>query len=118
MLAGEARSDAESGKPCATIGDVHQDIGRLDVLVDEASLMQPAECRRDCDRKAQKLCDVQRAANQSVERLTAGILEHERHAIIVFRQRDWSCRPASVELVFERTFMFEPFDGTGGVTSR
>src|SRR5882762_5486875 len=55
---------------------------------------------------------VQWFAKQSIERRAAGILEHQRHAVVVVRQRDWSRRPVSIKFGFERIFVFEPLDAT------
>jgi hypothetical protein len=55
---------------------------------------------------------VQRSAKQSIDRRTARILKHQRHAVIVVRQRDRSRRPVSVKFGFERIFVFKPLDGT------
>ena len=89
---------------------VHQDICRLDVLMDKASLMHVTECPRERDRDAQEMRYVQWSAKQSVGRHPAGILKHQRHAVIVVCQRDRSRRPVSLEFGFERMFVLKPFD--------
>ncbi len=55
VLARQTRGDAEARQPHAAGCRVHQDICRLDVLVDEASLMHLAERPRERDRDAQEL---------------------------------------------------------------
>src|SRR5258705_3718469 len=67
-------------------------------------------CERDRD--AQEMRYVQWSAKQPVEWCAAGILEHQRHAAVVVRQRDRSRRPVSVEFGFERMFVFEPLDAS------
>ena len=47
MLAGQAGGNSETGEPGAAACPVHQDIGRLDVLMNEAPLMHAAECSRE-----------------------------------------------------------------------
>ena len=42
MLARKARCDAKAGQPDLAGREIGEDIGRLDILVDEATLMQPA----------------------------------------------------------------------------
>ena len=49
---------------------------------------------------------------QPIDRRTPGILEHQRHAAIVARQRDWSRRPVSIKFGFQRMFMFKPLNAT------
>jgi hypothetical protein len=48
--------------------------------MDQAALMHSAERSRERDRDAQELRELQRSAKQSIERHTAGILKHQRHA--------------------------------------
>src|SRR6202011_1900479 len=55
---------------------------------------------------------VQWSAKQSIDRRTAGILKHQRHAVVVARQRDGSRRPVSVKFALERIFVFKPLDAT------
>ena len=54
-----------------------QDVGRLDVLVDEAALVKLAQSRGNADGEAQEASHLHRCAEQPVERLAAGILEHQ-----------------------------------------
>jgi hypothetical protein len=75
--------------------------------------MHSAERSRERDRDAQELRYVQCSAKKSIERRTAGILKHQRHAIVVARQRDWARRPVSVKLGFKRIFVLEPFERPG-----
>ncbi len=78
---------------------VHQHICRLDVLVDEATLMHMAERPRERDRDAQELLYLQWPAEKSIERRTAGIFKHQRHAAVVVCQRDWSRRPVALKFI-------------------
>src|SRR5258708_17441689 len=80
--------------------------------MDKASLMHLAERPRERDRDAQEIRYIQWSAKQSIDRRTAGILKHQRQAVVVARQRHWSCRPVSVKFAFERIFVFEPRDAT------
>ena len=53
-LARQARGDAEPGQPDRAARPIHQDMGRLDVLVDEPPLMQPGDRRDQTEREAQE----------------------------------------------------------------
>jgi hypothetical protein len=92
---------------------VHQDIGRLDVLVDEATLMHMEERARERDRDAQEMRYVQWPAKQSIERRAAGILKHQRHTPVIARKHDGSSRPVGVKFGLERIFVFKSLDTTG-----
>jgi hypothetical protein len=78
--------------------------------MNEAALMHSANCIRERDRDAQEFRYVQRSAEQSIEWLAAGVLENQRHTIVLAGQRDWSRCPGSVEFGFEGKFMFEPLE--------
>src|ERR1700682_5623196 len=86
--------------------------------MDQASLMYLAKRSRERDRDAQEMRYLQWSAKQSIERRTAGILKHQRHAVVVVCQRDWSRRPLSVKFALERIFVFKPLDATGRVFTR
>jgi hypothetical protein len=80
--------------------------------MDQASLMHSAERARERDRDAQERRYVKWPAKQSIEWRTAGILKHQRHAVVEVRQRHWSRRPVSVKFGLERIFVFKPLDAT------
>ncbi len=112
MLARQPRGDAEPRQPNAAACRVHQDVCRLDVLVDKASLVQLAERSGERDSDAQEMRYFQGSAKQSIDRRTAGIRKHQRHAAVEVRQRDWSRRPVSVKFGLERILVFKPLDAT------
>src|SRR5215475_2105169 len=61
-FAREARGDAEPGQPHLAGRLVEQDVGRLDVLVDEAALVELTENRSHTDGPAQEASYLHRAA--------------------------------------------------------
>ena len=71
MLARQTGRNAEAREPDAAPGRVHQDVCRLDVLMNKAALMHSANCIRERDRDAQEFRYVQRSAEQSIEWLAA-----------------------------------------------
>ncbi len=113
MLARQPRGDAEACEPGGTARHIYQDIRRLDVLVDQVSLMDVPERGRERDGDAQELRRFQRMTEQSIERLATGILEHQRRPVVAMCERERPCRPAPVELRPERVFMFEPLESLG-----
>jgi hypothetical protein len=50
---------------------------------------------------------------QSIERLTARILEYQRWSVVVMGEREWPCRPRPIELRPERVFVLEPPESRG-----
>ena len=80
--------------------------------MDQASRMHLAERARESDRDAQEMRYVQWSAKQPIERRSARILKHQRHAVVVVRQRERSRCPVGVEFSFERKLVLEPHDAT------
>ena len=110
-LARQPRGDAETHEPCLPGRGVYEDVGRLDVLVDEAAAVHLAQCGRQTRTHAQNLAGVHRRACASNERFAAGILEHERGPPAMRRQRQGSNRPRRIQLVPQRVFVLQhPYD--------
>ena len=55
-----------------------------------------------------------RSVEQSIERLPARVLKHQRQAVVIAGQRDWPGRPSRIKFGFKRIFMLEPFERPGG----
>ena len=111
MLARQARSDAEPGQPYAAAFPVHQDIRRLDVLVDQTAGMHPADGDGERNRDAQESRHIQgTAAEKPVERLAAGILQHQGHTSVARCERYGTRRPSRIELVPQRVFILEALE--------
>ena len=110
MLARQAGGNAEAGEPDPATHHVDQDIGRIDVLMDKASLMHAADRICERDRDAKEFNGLQRSTEQAIERLAAGILEQQRRAAVLVGQRDWARRPGSVKLGRERVFVFQALE--------
>ena len=72
--------------------------------------MHAAECGRERDRDAQELRHIHRLAKQLIERLAAGVLEHQRHAAVVAGQGYWPDSPLGIQFGLEIMFMLEPLE--------
>ena len=66
------------------------------------------------DGKAQEAPQRHARAEQPLERLATGILEHEHVPTVFAHQLQRPCRPCTIEFIFELTFVREPFEGKGG----
>ena len=77
-LAWQARGDAKAHEPGLAGDRVHQKVRRLDVLMDEAALVNLSKRRSDADRKAQKRRDLQGPSHEPQQGLAAGVLDQER----------------------------------------
>ena len=109
-LAGQARGDAEPGEPHVSIRAVHQNIGWLDVLVDEAALMELAQSRGNSDSQAQEASHLHGRAEQPVERLAARIIEHQHGPTGVAHELQRPHRPCAVELILQLVFVREAIE--------
>ena len=114
-LARQTRGDAEPGKPRPSVRAVHQDIGRLDVLVDEAALVRLAERGDNPDGETQEALHFHRSVDQSRKRFAAWILEQQRRSTTFAGKRQRPRGPSDVELVPQFVFVSEAIeDGRGG----
>ncbi len=88
---------------------VDQDIGRLDVLVDETALVDLAQRRRRCAiARRRKLPTSMGAPSRPLERLAARVLEHQHGPPLVLHQRNRPHGPAGLERGPQRIFVLEP----------
>ena len=110
---GRREANAEAGEPGLTGRRIHQDIGRLDVLVDETALVQLAERGRDADREAQECSHLHGRAEQPVERLAARVLEHQHGPAALAHELQRPHRPRTVQLVLQAVFVSKAIEGGG-----
>ena len=87
-----------------------QNIGRLDVLVDEAALVRLAERVGDADREAQEASRLHRFADKPLERFAARILEQQRRSAAFADKRERPRRPCGVEFLLQFVFVREALD--------
>jgi hypothetical protein len=69
---------------------------RLDIFVDQADRVDIAHGRGDPDGEPQKASHLHRRAETLVERLAAGVFEHEQGSILFAHQFEWPRRPCIV----------------------
>jgi hypothetical protein len=89
---------------------VHEDIGRLDVLVYKAALVQLAQDPRDIYGDAQERAGLHGPAHHPLERVATGVLEHESHRAALTLQRQWPRRPGVVQLASQFPFASEALE--------
>src|SRR5260370_27667579 len=73
--------------------------------------MQLAESHSDVDRRAQEVVRLQGRAEQMLERLAAGILEHQHGAAAFANQPEWTHRPRPVQLFLQSIFVSKTIEG-------
>ena len=113
VLAGQPRGDAEAGQPDAAAGRVDEDVGRLEVLMDQPPRVQPADGRRERDGKAQEVRHLHRPPEQALERLATGVSQHQHEPALAPEELDRPRRPVAVELGPQRIFMLEALQRAG-----
>ena len=93
------------------VGAVHQNVGRLEVLVDKIALVQLAHRHGDADGETQEAPDLQGGAEQPLERLeTADVLEHQHRAAAIAHDLQRPDRPRSVQLFLQSVFVGEAIE--------
>jgi len=119
-LARKPRGDAEAGEPHFTVGAVDQDIGGLEVLLDEAAVVGLAQGRGHADGDAQKGAGLDGLAEQPSERLSPGVLEHQHGPTAFAQELERPRRPGAVQLVFQFILTGEAVEdrGRGSFPSR
>ena len=113
-LARQARGDAEPGEPHLSVRAVHQNIGRLDVLVDEAALMRACPRPRPIPMaRRRKAPDLHRRAEQPLRAARRRILEHQQTSAVLAHELQRPHRPRAVELVPQFIFVREAIEDGG-----
>ena len=95
------------------LAGVHQDVGRLDVLVDQPACVHLGDGVGKRDGDAQERRDIQRLAEQPLERLPAGVLEHQGGPDLATDESDRTRRPVGVEVNPQRVFMLDALERPG-----
>src|SRR5262245_61158781 len=119
VLARQAGGNAETGEPHFSARPIHQDMARLEVLVDEASLVDLGEGHGDADGEAQERSRLHRAAEEPGERFAPRVLEHQHGApVLVYELQRPRC-PPTIQFVLQSVFVRQAFQsarcrGLGG----
>ena len=75
--------------------------------MDQPVAMHPADGGGEGDSNPQELRHIQGTAEKPIEGLATGIRQHQGRAAAARRDRQRTCRPASVEYLPQRVFMLE-----------
>jgi hypothetical protein len=90
---------------------VHQEIDGLDILVNEAALVELAHRYSDADRKMQKASHIHRRGRPQVERIVPGILKQQCDPTAFADELKRSCCPGPVQVVLQSIFVSEAIEG-------
>src|SRR5208337_3786864 len=104
------RGDAEPGEPRTSVDAVHQNIGRLDVLVHEVALVRLAQRGDDADGEAQEAARLYGLAEQPLEWFAAWILDHQHSPIAVASEVQRAHCPCAIQFILQPIFVGEAFD--------
>src|SRR5919112_1112457 len=109
----KARGEPKSGD-ADVARTVDEDIGWLDVLVDESLAMHLADGAGESDRDLKKRSEIEPAAgcarHHPIERLTAWIFEHEQRFAAATTERLGHDGPRRIQVGAERVLVREAFD--------
>ena len=112
-LAWQTRGDAKAGQPGVAGDGVHQNIRRLDVLMDEAALVNLSQRRSDADGEAQKRHDLGGLPQELQQGLPTGVLHQKRKPPLVKFQPQRPGGPGRIELLSQRIGVLKPRQGFG-----
>src|ERR1700723_1436661 len=80
-------------------------MGGLYILVQQATSMKLAKSHSDVGRQAQEVDRLQGRAKQPLERLAAGILEHQHGPAAITNQLEWTHPPRAIQLLLQSIFV-------------
>ena len=112
-LAWQARGDAKAHEPGVAGDRVHQNVCRLDVLVDETALVNLTNRRSDAYREAQKRRDLPGPPHEPQQGLTARVLDQKRKPPLVRLQLQWPGCPGRIEFLSQCISVLQPRGGFG-----
>jgi hypothetical protein len=84
-------------------------MARLEVLVNEAPLVDLGEGHGDADGEAQESSYLHRAAEEPVERFAPRVLEHQQGAPVLVYELQRPRRPPAVQFVLQSVFVRQAF---------
>ena len=113
-LAREARRDSKAGEPGRSIAAVHQNIGGLNVLVDQTSLVHLADDCSDIDSKAQEPLNSQGRIQEAAEQLASGVFEYQNSLAVFLHELQRAQRPSGVQAFGEFVFVSKPVQAVVG----
>src|SRR6202040_4096724 len=108
-LAWKPRSDTKAHQPALAGNGVCENVGRLDILVDDAALMQVTNRSRKADGQTQRKRYVHWLTEQLIERHTAWIRRNEYRTVPVASNCNRPGSPARIQLLSKRIFVLQPF---------
>ena len=104
-FARQARGDAKACQLHLSRRRVHQDVAGFDVLVHDATLVEPAQSRRHADGQAQEPSHLHGWTEQPMKRLAAAIFEDQDGSLAIGLERQRPHRPRTIQHVFQAEFV-------------
>jgi serine/threonine protein kinase len=93
------------------VGAIHQNMGRLQVLVDEAASVGLADGRGD--REAQEAPQLHRRSDDHGERFAAGVLERQHGPTVFADELNRPRHPGAIQFAFQFKLMGQAVEGGG-----
>jgi hypothetical protein len=106
-MAGQSRSQTETCQPSVAGHHIHQQVGRLDVLVDETPFVEVTNCCGNPDGQTQEPRNGQWVPDQSIQKLSSGILNQEPCLATELHQIQGASRPRGIQFIPQGAGMSE-----------
>jgi len=107
----QALGDAEAGQAHVRAALRDQEVGRLQILVDDVAPVQFGQGQRDGGAQVQDLGQRQRFAGHQAQRRGAVVGQHQHAGALAARQRQRPGGPGAIEFGAQGIFVFEPRQG-------
>ena len=107
-LARKSRRHAKPGQPDVAARAAYENVFRLEVLVDEATLVEPPQRGGQADGNVQERGWLHRASQKTREQLATGVFEQQRRAPVIAHQRQRPRCPCRIQLVPQPVLVLEP----------
>src|SRR5208282_1035026 len=109
-LAEKARGGTKTRQSDRAHRVAHEDVRGIDVSMDEAAFMQPAERGGQRLRQAEKRRHRHRGTREPVKEVATRVVEHQDGAVVLAQESQGPYRPWSVEMISQAIFVSQPIE--------
>jgi len=113
-LAREARGDTESSESDEASCRVYQDIGRLEILVDQPASVEATDSAGQGHRESEELPELHRPADKAIEGFAAWVIHHEHGLPALTHQLQWPHCPGTIQEALKGVFVRKAIDALKG----
>ena len=102
--------NAQSGLGLPTSGGVDEDIGRLEILMNQPTSVELPDCAGQRRGDSEERSDLHRLPDEAIERLAACVVDHEHRLPALADEFQWPQRPGTIQVALKSVFVRETID--------